>query len=52
MVIGSPESVQAFATDVAPDTTPGRADEIVVVGGTEIGYQTADYSKNATSSRG
>jgi K+ transport systems, NAD-binding component len=41
VVIGSPESVQAFATDVAPDTTPGRADEIVVVGGTEIGYQTA-----------
>ncbi|MFC6753071.1 Trk system potassium transporter TrkA [Halorubrum tibetense] len=41
VVIGSPESVQAFATDVAPDTTPGRADEIVIVGGSEIGYQTA-----------
>ncbi|WP_193310214.1 Trk system potassium transporter TrkA [Halorubrum halophilum] len=41
VVIGSPESVQAFATDVAPETTPGRADEIVVVGGSEIGYQTA-----------
>ncbi|OYR80494.1 Trk system potassium transport protein TrkA [Halorubrum distributum] len=41
VVIGSPESVQSFATDVAPDTTPDRADEIVVVGGTEIGYQTA-----------
>ncbi|WP_144799026.1 Trk system potassium transporter TrkA [Halorubrum depositum] len=41
VVIGSPESVQSFATDVAPDATPGRADEIVVVGGSEIGYQTA-----------
>jgi trk system potassium uptake protein TrkA len=41
VVIGSPESVQSFATDVAPDMTPGRAEEIVVVGGTEIGYQTA-----------
>ncbi|MFC7186566.1 Trk system potassium transporter TrkA [Halorubrum yunnanense] len=41
VVVGSPESVQGFATDVAPETTPGRADEIVVVGGSEIGYQTA-----------
>ena len=41
VVIGSPESVQSFATDVAPEMTPGRAEEIVVVGGTEIGYQTA-----------
>lgn len=41
VVIGSPESVQSFATDVAPKTTPDRADEIVVVGGSEIGYQTA-----------
>jgi trk system potassium uptake protein TrkA len=41
VVIGSPESVQSFATDVAPDTTPSRADEIVVVGGSEICYQTA-----------
>ncbi|MDZ5810118.1 Trk system potassium transporter TrkA [Halorubrum sp. AD140] len=41
VVIGSPESVQSFATTVAPEATPGRADEIVVVGGSEIGYQTA-----------
>lgn len=41
VVIGSPESVQAFATDIAPDTTPDSADEIVIVGGSEIGYQTA-----------
>ena len=41
VVIGSPESVQAFATDIAPETTPGAADEIVIVGGSAIGYQTA-----------
>lgn len=41
VVIGSPESVQAFAMDVAPETTPDSADEIVIVGGSEIGYHTA-----------
>ncbi|GAB7090240.1 Trk system potassium transporter TrkA [Halorubrum luteum] len=41
VVIGSPESVQAFAMDIAPETTPDSADEIVVVGGSEIGYQSA-----------
>ena len=41
VVIGTPESVQAFASDIAPDTTPGDADEIVIIGGSEIGYQTA-----------
>ncbi|MES3517937.1 MAG: Trk system potassium transporter TrkA [Natronomonas sp.] len=41
VVIGTPESVQAFATDIAPDTTPDEADEIVIVGGSEIGYHTA-----------
>lgn len=41
VVIGSPESVQAFAMDVAPDTTPDDTDEIVIAGGTQIGYHTA-----------
>lgn len=41
VVIGSPESVQSFAVDVAPSETPTVADEIVIVGGTEIGYHTA-----------
>ncbi len=41
VMIGSPESVQAFATGVAPDATPGQAADIVIVGGSEIGYQTA-----------
>ena len=41
VVIGSPESVQLFATDIAPEATPDEATEIVIVGGSEIGYQTA-----------
>ena len=41
VVIGSPESVQGFAQDIAPDETPGTADEIVIIGGGEIGYHTA-----------
>lgn len=41
VVIGSPESVQSFALDIAPDTTPDSADEIVIVGGSDIGYHTA-----------
>ncbi|PSQ50463.1 Trk system potassium transporter TrkA [Halobacteriales archaeon SW_7_65_23] len=41
VVIGSPESVQLFANDIAPETTPDRADEIVIIGGSDIGYHTA-----------
>ena len=41
VVIGSPESVQGFASDLAPKSTPGDADEIVIIGGSKIGYQTA-----------
>jgi trk system potassium uptake protein TrkA len=41
VVIGSPESVQQFATDLAPERTPDGADEIVIIGGSEIGYHTA-----------
>ena len=41
VVIGSPESVQEFAADIAPETTPGEATEIVVIGGSDIGYHTA-----------
>ena len=41
VVIGSPESVQGFASDLEPEATPGDADEIVIIGGSEIGYQTA-----------
>ena len=41
VVIGSPESVRQFAQSIAPAATPGEADEIVFVGGSEIGYNTA-----------
>jgi len=41
VVIGSPESVQQFAADVAPESTPDNSDEIVVVGGSDIGYHCA-----------
>ena len=41
VVIGSPESVQGFAADIAPGRTPDNADEIVIIGGGEIGYHTA-----------
>ena len=41
VVIGTPESVQGFANDIAPEATPDQADEIVIIGGSEIGYHTA-----------
>ena len=41
VVIGSPGSVQEFAQTVAPDESPGAAEEVVVVGGSEIGYHVA-----------
>jgi len=41
VVIGSPESVQQFAQDIAPGSTPGETADIVIVGGSEIGYHTA-----------
>jgi len=39
IVIGSQESTAAFSTAVAPDVDDAR--EIVIIGGGEIGYQTA-----------
>ena len=41
VVIGSSESVRAFAGSLTPEPTLEQANEIVVVGGGEIGYQTA-----------
>lgn len=41
VVIGSPESVQMFANDVAPEHTPDENDDIVVFGGSEIGEEVA-----------
>ncbi|MEZ3116901.1 Trk system potassium transporter TrkA [Halobaculum sp. MBLA0147] len=39
VVIGRPEEVEAFGADLAPDQT--NPEEIVIFGGSEIGYQTA-----------
>lgn len=41
VVIGSPRSVQSFASDVVPGGHEWKGVEIVVVGGGEIGYHTA-----------
>jgi trk system potassium uptake protein TrkA len=41
VVIGNPEAVRAFATTMAPEERPGKAEEVVVVGGSEIGYHVA-----------
>jgi trk system potassium uptake protein TrkA len=41
VVIGRPESVQGFAQQIAPVATPDRGDDIVIIGGGEIGYHTA-----------
>ena len=41
VVIGSPKSVQEFAATVAPDESPGTAEEVVIVGGSEIGFHVA-----------
>jgi len=41
IVIGSPESVQAFSRTVAAAKTPDQARDIVIVGGSDIGYHTA-----------
>ncbi len=41
VVIGSPKSVQAFASAVSPEEETGTAEEVVVVGGSEIGYHVA-----------
>ncbi|MFC6785338.1 Trk system potassium transporter TrkA [Halobaculum halobium] len=41
VVIGSPGSVRGFAADVAPEEHVGTSEEVVIVGGSEIGYHAA-----------
>lgn len=41
VTIGSPESTRAFALDISPDATTGPNDDVVIVGGGEIGYHVA-----------
>ncbi|SEH41037.1 trk system potassium uptake protein TrkA [Halopenitus malekzadehii] len=38
VVIGSPHSVQTFARTIAPKESPEESAEVVVIGGSEIGY--------------
>ncbi|QCJ47798.1 MULTISPECIES: Trk system potassium transporter TrkA [Haloprofundus] len=41
VVIGSPESVQAFSDALVPAESPGSPEEVVIVGGSEVGYHVA-----------
>jgi len=41
IVIGGPASVEAFAESAAPDDASKDVDDIVIMGGSELGYQTA-----------
>ncbi|WP_134671423.1 Trk system potassium transporter TrkA [Halorussus marinus] len=41
VVIGSPESVQGFAVEVAPGETPSGTEDLVIIGGSNIGFHTA-----------
>jgi trk system potassium uptake protein TrkA len=41
VVIGKPQSVQEFSRQVAPEESIGTAEEVVIVGGSEIGYHVA-----------
>lgn len=51
VVIGSPESVQTFATETVPPAENG-AKEVVIVGGGEVGFQTARlFNEHDTSVR-
>ena len=42
IVIGRPDSVQAFSRTVAPERTAEGARDVVIVGGSDIGYHTAE----------
>lgn len=41
IIIGRPESIQAFSKIVTPAKTPAETGDIAIVGGSDIGYQTA-----------
>lgn len=41
IVIGRPDGVQAFSETVTSAETPDEADDLVIVGGSDIGYHTA-----------
>jgi trk system potassium uptake protein TrkA len=41
IIIGEPASIRTFSRTVAPPSVPEKSDDIVVVGGSDIGYHTA-----------
>ena len=41
VVIGNPRAVRGFASTISPEEPPGTTEEVVVVGGSEIGYHVA-----------
>ncbi|MUV50717.1 Trk system potassium transporter TrkA [Haloarcula sp. CBA1122] len=41
ITIGEAASIRAFSRTVAPATVPDKSDDIVIVGGSDIGYHTA-----------
>jgi trk system potassium uptake protein TrkA len=41
VVIGSPESVRGFAREIAPGQTPSGDEDIVIIGGSNVGYHVA-----------
>ncbi|MFH5800058.1 Trk system potassium transporter TrkA [Haladaptatus sp. CMAA 1911] len=46
VVIGSPESVQRFAMEVAPEEVSNTDKDVVIIGGSEIGFHTARLLEN------
>lgn len=46
VVIGTPGSVQGFASDVAPRESMDETDDVVIVGGSTIGYHVARLLEN------
>lgn len=41
VVIGSPQSIQGFSRTLAPEQSPAENEEVVILGGSEIGYHVA-----------
>lgn len=41
VVIGSPQSIQKFSRTLAPEQSPSENEEVVILGGSEVGYHIA-----------